>query len=64
MDAPDTPNNVRIVEEDNGNITITWEAPTKGQNGGYVNPDELSYDIARVMGGQQSVVDSYLDLAP
>lgn len=64
MDTPDAPTNVRIVEEENGNITITWDAPAAGQNGGYINTDELSYDIMRVMGGQQTQVDSYLDLEP
>ena len=64
IDAPDSPTNVRIVEQENGNITITWDAPTRGQNGGYINPDELSYDILRVLGGQQTEVDSYLDLEP
>ncbi|MBQ8064790.1 MAG: choice-of-anchor J domain-containing protein [Prevotella sp.] len=64
MDAPDSPTNVRIVEEENGNITITWDAPAAGQNGGYIDAENLSYDIMRVMGGQQTQVDSYLDLEP
>lgn len=64
IDTPDAPTNVRIVEEDNGNITITWDAPEKGVNGGYLDPDDLSYDISRVKGGQQALVDSYLDLEP
>ena len=64
MDAPDSPTNVRISEGDDGKITITWDAPERGQNGGYVDKDELSYDIMRVLGGQQTVVDSYLDLEP
>ena len=33
---------------DNGeNPVISWTAPTEGQNGGYINPDELFYRIIR-----------------
>lgn len=63
-DVPDAPTNVRIAEGDDGKITITWDAPVVGVNGGYVNPDELTYDIMRVLAGKQTVVDSYLDNEP
>lgn len=32
-----------------GNIvTLTWTAPVEGINGGYVNPDDLTYDVVRL----------------
>lgn len=31
----------------NGNVRISWEAPTKGANGGYVNPNGITYSIGR-----------------
>lgn len=45
-DVPGRCNNIR-VEEINGKAVLTWEAPEKGMNGGYVNPAELQYFIAR-----------------
>lgn len=31
----------------NGNVQITWDAPTVGKNGGYVNPKGINYQVAR-----------------
>lgn len=40
-----------LVDKDNfdGTITLTWEAPAEdhGQNGKYVNPDKLKYNVYR-----------------
>lgn len=33
------------IEEDGTNITIRWQAPSVGENGRYINPDELTYNI-------------------
>lgn len=30
-----------------GNVHITWDAPSKGKNGGYINPDGINYSIGR-----------------
>jgi len=36
----------------NGNPVLTWEAPQgRGQNGGYVNPDDLTYIVYRATDG-------------
>lgn len=43
-DIPDLPTNVRLTE--NGRQAIlTYEAPTTGVHGGYVNPSSLTYNI-------------------
>ncbi len=41
-----------VVSELNAKLTdhgvlLSWKAPQKGENGGYVNPDELTYTIVR-----------------
>lgn len=46
LDAPGMPLNVKgKVSEDNMKLTLTWDAPTKGANGGFINPDNLYYLI-------------------
>lgn len=35
------------LDDDEGLPVLTWTAPTQGQNGGYINPDELVYRIIR-----------------
>lgn len=34
-----------VVDHFDGTFTLKWPAPNKGQNGGYVNPDELTYNV-------------------
>lgn len=36
------------LTEQGGKPVVTWTAPTTGQNGGYVNPEELHYRITRM----------------
>lgn len=33
------------IAEDNLSAVLTWTAPTEGVNGGYVNPDDLTYNL-------------------
>ncbi|MDR0865508.1 MAG: choice-of-anchor J domain-containing protein [Candidatus Symbiothrix sp.] len=50
--GPDTPNpveNLVLVAED-GKARLTWNAPTTGVNGGWMNPESLSYSIVRYPG--------------
>lgn len=56
--GPDKANAVGnlTLKEQGGKPVITWEAPTTGQNGGYVNPDELHYRIIRT--SDNRVVDT------
>ena len=46
----DTPQAVSAVvfEEADGQNTVTWQAPTAGVNGGYIDAAALTYDIVRM----------------
>lgn len=48
IDAPGPVLNVRAVEdlEKEGLIHVTWDAPAVGLNGGYVDPDGLTYYVS------------------
>ncbi|MDE6446719.1 MAG: leucine-rich repeat protein [Muribaculaceae bacterium] len=46
-DYPDRVSNLSAVDHD-GVITLTWEAPEKGYNGGRIDPDRLYYKIYRL----------------
>lgn len=47
--GPDMPLNITDVNATctDGTFTISWTAPTQGQNGGYVDPDAISYIVTR-----------------
>ena len=45
-DYPKAVTNLKLTREGNTAV-LTWEAPTIGMHGGYVNPDELNYVISR-----------------
>lgn len=46
VDVPGVPANIYLKEVD-GKAVLTWEAPKTGQNGGYVDPDALTYYVRR-----------------
>ena len=43
-DVPGPANNIHVVQE-NGKAHLTWDAPTEGQNGGYIDPATLKYHV-------------------
>ena len=45
-DTPGSPRNIRLTEVAPGRVQVTWEAPEVGIHGGYINPDNLKYEIA------------------
>lgn len=46
LDAPTAPINIRgNVSADNMSMLISWDAPTTGVNGGYIDPEDLTYTI-------------------
>lgn len=47
VDIPGKVSNVTAEEQAYGTVKLTWEAPTRGINGGYVNPDDLTYSVKR-----------------
>ena len=69
VDIPKAPRNVRLKKV-NDKPVISWEAPTEGINGGYVNPDEVFYYIVRSDNAEVAnrykgltITDDNLDLA-
>lgn len=46
-DYPDRVVNLKAMENEDGTVTITWECPERGENGGYVNPANVTYMISR-----------------
>ncbi|MBQ0141663.1 MAG: hypothetical protein KBT06_02480 [Prevotellaceae bacterium] len=45
IDIPKVPTNVSTSEDVNNIITFSWTAPTSGKNSGYINPQNLTYDV-------------------
>lgn len=43
-DLPSFPTNISLIDK-GGKAFLTWEAPQKGQNGGYINPATLKYHV-------------------
>ena len=46
-DVPLQPEGIKLTLDTKSKVTLTWTAPTKGKNGGYVNPSDLRYKIVR-----------------
>lgn len=63
IDTPLPPTNVKatVDADDDEKVVLSWEAPTTGVNGGYINPDKLSYNIIRYTGDDNgnSVASGY-----
>lgn len=55
VDKPLPPQNVRLVETGDNEVLVSWTPPTTGENGGYVNPDELSYRVQRSDGAWMTI---------
>lgn len=47
--GPDVPQTMKSLNikwgEDRTKVVLTWDAPTEGVNGGYVNPEDFTYTI-------------------
>lgn len=43
-DLPGPARNIHVTQVD-GRAHLTWDAPTEGQNGGYIDPETLKYHI-------------------
>lgn len=65
VDVPGAVDSLRAVEDINrpGTVIVSWQAPKKGQHGGYVDPTTLSYVVSVGTSGQEvSLTDtSYTD---
>lgn len=50
LDAPEAVGNLSLAADDNGDAFISWTAPGKGMNDGYIDPALLTYSVVRMPG--------------
>ena len=69
VDTPAAVEHITLSEPVDGTVVVSWEAPTKGANGGYVDPKALTYTVKRngwmaldVNDGECSATDVISDL--
>lgn len=69
VDTPAAVEHITLNEPVDGTVVVSWEAPTKGVNGGYVDPKALTYTVKRngwmaldVKDGECSATDVISDL--
>lgn len=48
-DAPTAPVSVALTDNLDGSALLSWQAPTRGQNGGFIDADEITYNIYSVV---------------
>ncbi|MBD5225173.1 MAG: fibronectin type III domain-containing protein [Bacteroidales bacterium] len=46
-DQPLSPSNLKASVGEDGKVVVSWDAPTEGLNGGYIDTDHLTYIIQR-----------------
>lgn len=58
IDVPLPPTNVVAAYDptDAGKVVLSWTAPVTGVNGGYIDPDNITYGIQRMVGQSQAEV--------
>lgn len=56
-DVPSSPRNVNVTIGDDGKATLTWEAPAKGKNDGWIDPAAVRYKIQRNNGGSFTAIE-------
>lgn len=49
-DIPGSVGNINLVEQEDGTVLVTWDAPATGYKGGYFDPATLEYKIAVYVG--------------
>lgn len=50
FDSPVAVTNVVAVMDDSGDVTLSWDAPTEGANGGLLKPESVRYTVVRMPG--------------
>ena len=56
IDIPVAIDNPRASSINDGNINLSWQAPANAVNGGYFNPETLSYTITDLSSGEVATV--------
>lgn len=49
-DTPKTPSNIKIEENADNSVNISWDAVTTGVNDGYIKADNIRYSVVRTPG--------------
>lgn len=57
-DVPGLVENIKVRLYDDGEIELTWDAPSKGKHGGYVNASSLKYAVTNKQGKSEITVDN------
>lgn len=52
LDLPGAPKNITLTDNLKGGLKLTWETPTEGANGGYCDPNNLTYNVYKVIDGR------------
>lgn len=57
IDIPGKIRNLKAIEDINeeGTVILTWDAPEKGQNGGYIDSGQLTYYISKGTSGAKDI---------
>ena len=50
LDVPNVVTNMKISGDDDGNVSATWDAPTKGVEGGAIDSNSLKYNVSNLNG--------------
>lgn len=60
IDRPLPPTNIvaSYDPDDAGKVTLTWNDPTTGVNGGFIDPENLTYGIQRAIGRTPTILDT------
>lgn len=53
VDTPAPVSQPRLETDGSGLVSLSWEAPSKGIHGGYIDPESITYDITRTPGDIQ-----------
>ncbi|MBR1803432.1 MAG: choice-of-anchor J domain-containing protein [Muribaculaceae bacterium] len=54
-DVPATPDNVLLDFDENGKATLTWDAVTTSLNGGYIDANQIAYQLTCYVDGEERV---------
>lgn len=46
LDTPSKVLNLKATEQADGTVLITWDAPVKGRNNGYIDPADIKYNVS------------------
>lgn len=54
------PGNLKVVEIEDGIVTVSWDKVSSGIHGGPINPDLITYDVATYINGDMDLNAMYI----